>query len=59
MRISKQKVENGKIYKVTKNKDVSEYFSCTQVDELENNIGKRMVITKGFFPRERIFYKFP
>ncbi len=59
MRISKQEAKNGKVYKVTTNKDVSEYFSCKQVDEFENNIGKRMVITKVFFPRERIFYKFP
>jgi hypothetical protein len=57
--ISKQEVKNGIAYKVTTNKDVSEYFSCSQVDEFENNIGKRMVITKVFFPRERIFYKFP
>lgn len=59
LRISKQKVKNGVAYKVTTNKDVSEYFSCSQVDEFEYNIGKRMVITKVFFPRERIFYKFP
>jgi hypothetical protein len=59
MRISKQEVKNGKVYNVTTNKDVSEYFSCSQVDEFEKNIGKRMVITKVFFPRERIFYKFP
>jgi hypothetical protein len=59
MRISKQEVKNGKVYKVTTNKDVSEYFSHNQVDEFEKNIGKRMVITKVFFPRERIFYKFP
>ena len=59
MRISKQEVKNGKVYKVTTNKDVSEYFSCSQVDEFEENIGKRMIITKVFFPRERIFYKFP
>ena len=59
LRISKQEVKNGVAYKVTTNKDVSEYFSCSQVDEFEQNIGKRMVITKVFFPRERIFYKFP
>ena len=59
LRISKQEVKNGVAYKVTTNKDVSEYFSCSQVDEFEKNIGKRMVITKVFFPRERIFYKFP
>lgn len=59
MRISKQEMKNGVAYKVTTNKDVSEYFSCSQVDEFEKNIGKRMVITKVFFPRERIFYKFP
>lgn len=59
MRISKQEAKNGKVYKVTTNKDVSEYFSCSQVDEFEKNIGKRMVITKVFFPKERIFYKFP
>lgn len=59
LRISKQEVKNGVAYKVTTNKDVSEYFSCNQVDEFEKNIGKRMVITKVFFPRERIFYKFP
>ena len=58
LRISKQEVKNGKTYKVTTNKDVSEYFSCRQVDEVEKNIGKRMIITKVFFPRERIFYKF-
>ena len=59
LRISKQEVKNGVAYKVTTNKDVSEYFSCSQVDEFEQNIGKRMVITKVFFPKERIFYKFP
>jgi uncharacterized lipoprotein YehR (DUF1307 family) len=59
LRISKQEVKNGVAYKVTTNKDVSEYFSCNQVEEFENNIGKRMIITKVFFPRERIFYKFP
>ena len=59
LRISKQNVKNGVAYKVTTNKDVSEYFSCSQVDEFEKNIGKRMVITKVFFPRKRIFYKFP
>ena len=59
LRISKQEVKNGVAYKVTTNKDVAEYFSCSQVDEFEYNIGKRMVITKVFFPRERIFYKFP
>lgn len=59
LRISKQEVKNGVAYKVMTNKDASEYFSCSQVDEFEKNIGKRMVITKVFFPRERIFYKFP
>lgn len=59
LRISKQEVKNGKVYEVTTNKDVSEYFSCGQVGEFEKNIGKRMVITKVFFPRKRIFYKFP
>lgn len=59
LRISKQNVKNGVAYKVTTNKDVSEYFSCSQVDEFEKNIGKRMIITKVFFPHERIFYKFP
>lgn len=58
LRISKQKVKNGVVYKVTTNKDVSEYFSCSQVGEFEKNIGKRMVITKVFFPHERILYKF-
>ena len=59
LRISKQKVKNGVAYKVITNKDVSEYFSCSQVDEFEKNIGKRMVITKVFFPHEKILYKFP
>lgn len=59
LRISKQNVKNGVAYKVTTNKDVSGYFSCSQVDEFEKNIGKRMIITKVFFPHERIFYKFP
>lgn len=58
IRIPKQKVKNGKVYKVIINKDVAEHFSCRQVEEFENNIGKRMVITKVFFPRKRIFYKF-
>ena len=59
LRISKQKVKNGVVYKVTTNKDVSEYFTYSQAGEFEKNIGKRMVITKVFFPRKRIFYKFP
>ncbi len=59
IRISTRKAKNGITYKVTTNKDASEYFSCSQVDEFEKNIGKRMIITKVFFPRERIFYKFP
>ena len=59
LRIKENKVSNGNAYTITTNKDVSEYFSCSQVGEFEKNIGKRMVITKVFFPRERIFYKFP
>lgn len=59
LRISKQEVKNGKTYIITTNKDVSEYFTYSQAGEFEKNIGKRMVITKVFFPRKRIFYKFP
>lgn len=40
--------------------DVSNYFTCSQVDEFitENKVGKNMIITKVYYPKERIFYKF-
>jgi len=44
---------------ITQNEDVSELFSCNQVDEFQTKIGKRMIVTKTFYPSERIFYKFP
>ena len=44
---------------ITKNEDVSNLFSCNQVDEFQTKIGKRMIITKTFYPSERVFYKFP
>ena len=43
----------------TTDKDVTEYFSCSQIEEFEKKINKRIVITKTFYPKERIFYKFP
>lgn len=59
MKTIKKENKNGKIYYITTNEDVAEYFSCRQIDELKTKIGKRMIITKVFFPKERIFYKFP
>lgn len=51
--------KNKKTHKLSITEDVSEYFSCRQVQNFEDKIGKRMVITKTYYPRERIFYKFP
>ena len=55
----KQEKRNNITFNVTRNEDVSELFSCNQVDEIQTKIGKRMIITKTFYPSERIFYKFP
>lgn len=59
VRVTTTVKENNKIYYVKINKDVTEYFSCSQVEEFESKINKRIVITKSFYPRKRIFYKFP
>lgn len=59
LKITITKNEKGKIYKITTTKNVAEYFSCTQVDELATKIGKRMIITEVHYPRKRIYYKFP
>lgn len=59
IKTTKQEKRNNIIFKITQNKDVSELFSCSQVDEFQTKIGKRMIITKTFYPSERIFYKFP
>ena len=59
IKITKQEQRNNITFNITQNEDVSELFSCSQVDEFQTKIGKRMIITKVFYPRERIFYKFP
>ena len=59
VKITRKEYKNGKTYKITTNKNVTEYFSCDQVEEFEDKIGKRIIITKTFYPKERIFYKFP
>lgn len=43
--------ENGK--KVT----VEEIFSHTHINDMEDNIGKHIIITQVYYPKERIFYK--
>ena len=55
----KQEKRNNVTFNIIRNEDVSELFSCDQVAEFEKKIGKKMIITKVFYPRERIFYKFP
>ena len=59
IKTTKQGKRNNITFNVTRNEDVSELFSCNQVDEIQTKIGKRMIITKTFYPSERIFYKFP
>lgn len=59
VKITRKEYKNGKTYKITTNKNVTEYFSCDQVEEFEDKIGKRIIITKSYFPKKRIFYKFP
>lgn len=51
--------EKNKTYNIETNKDVTEYFSYNQIKKFETKINKRIIITKTFYPRERIFYKFP
>ena len=58
-KITRKEYKNGKTYKITTNKNVTKYFSCDQVEEFEGKIGKRIIITKSYFPKKRIFYKFP
>ena len=55
----KQEKRNNVTFNIIRNEDVSELFSCSQVDEFQTKIGKKMIITKTFYPRERIFYKYP
>ena len=55
----KQEKRNNVTFNIIRNEDVSKLFSCDQVAEFEKKIGKKMIITKVFYPRERIFYKFP
>lgn len=43
--------ENGK--KVT----VEEIFSHEHINDMEDNIGKHIIITQVYYPKERIFYK--
>lgn len=55
----KQEKRNNITFNIKRNEDVSELFSCEQVKEFETKIGKKIIITKVFYPKERIFYKFP
>lgn len=59
VKTTKQIKYNNVTLNITQNEDVSKLFSCDRVDKFETKIGKRMIITKVFYPRERIFYKFP
>lgn len=59
IKTTKQEKRNNITFNITQNEDVSELFSCSQVDEFQTKIGKRMIITKTFYPSKRIFYKFP
>ena len=59
IKTTKQEKRNNVTLNITRNEDVSELFSCNQVDEFQTKVGKRMIITKTFYPSERIFYKFP
>jgi hypothetical protein len=59
VKTTKQIKHNNITLNITKNEDVSDLFSCSQVDEFQTKIGKRMIITKTFYPSERVFYKFP
>ena len=59
IKTKKQEKRNNVTLNIIRNEDVSELFSCNQVDEFQTKIGKKMIITKTFYPRERIFYKFP
>lgn len=43
--------ENGK--KVT----VEEIFTHGHINDMEDNIGKHIIITQVYYPKERIFYK--
>ena len=58
IKTTKQIKKNNVTLNITQNKDVSELFSCSQVDEIQAKIGKRMIITKTFYPSEKILYKF-
>ena len=59
IKTTKQVQKGNSIYRITKNEHAEEYFSCDQVSEFEKNIGKHIVVTKVYYPRERYFYKFP
>ena len=59
VKTTKKIKKNNVTYKITKNEHVEEYFSCDQVTEFEKKIGKRIVITKVYYPREKYCYKFP
>ena len=59
IKTKKQEKRNKVALNIIRNEDVSKLFSCNQVDEFQTKIGKRMIITKTFYPSERIFYKFP
>lgn len=55
----KIKKNKNKTYEIIKNNKVTDVFTMRQFKELKDNKGKRIIITKIYYPRERIFYKFP
>lgn len=59
IKTTKQIKKNNVTLNITQNEGVSGLFSCDQLDEFQTKNGKRMIITKAFYPREKIFYKFP
>jgi len=55
----KKEKRNNVTFNIIRNEDISELFSRSQVREFRTKIGKKMIVTKTFYPSERIFYKFP
>ena len=59
IRTTKKIKKGNKTYTISKNERAEEIFSCDQVTEFEEKIGKRIVVTKVYYPREKYYYKFP
>ena len=49
--------KNNKKYKQTSIKQINDIFTCAQVDKLKDKLNKRIIVTKTYYPKERIFYK--